>query len=289
MKRLYWFGFGLLVLLAGFTAVSAQPSGVKPVLTLERTACFGSCPIYAVSVYDDGTVVYQGERFVDVTGEQTTQIDPALVQQMVQAFVDAGYFDWNESYTEMFVSDMPSVITSVTKDGQTHRIERYDGDSSAPLLLPFLENWLDLMVNTAQWTGAQANPIRVPVGMDGPVATLQRDPCFGFCPVYNVAAFADGTIVYTGIANVDRIGVYQLSTDPLAIESVVMQAEATGYFGWNDAYDAMTITDQAYVTTSIRTDEQFKQILRYEGDANAPIGLTWVERSIDQLVTDATE
>lgn len=277
-----------LVLLLGVTAVSAQGPGAQIALTLERTACFGTCPIYSVTIYDDGTVVYEGERFVDVLGEQTSQIDPALVEQTVQAFADAGYFDWDESYTEMLVSDLPSVITSATREGVTHRIERYEGDSNAPFLLPFLENWLDIVANTAQWTGVTPNPVRVAFGSDGPVATLQRDPCFGFCPVYNVAVFADGTIVYTGIANVDRMGVHLLQTDPSAVESVVQRAELSGYFGWQDAYDQMTITDQAYVTTSIRTDDNFKQITRYEGDANAPIGLTWVEASIDQLVTDAT-
>ncbi|MFN8380258.1 MAG: DUF6438 domain-containing protein [Anaerolineae bacterium] len=287
MKRIQLIGIGLALLL-GAMAVSAQGTGAQVALTLERTACFGSCPIYSVTIYDDGTVVYQGERFVDVLGEQTSQIDPALVEQTVQMFADAGYFDWDDSYNEMLVTDLPSVITSAMRDGETHRIERYEGDSNAPFLLPFLENWLDLIANTAQWTGVQPDPVRVVFGNDGPVATLQRDPCFGFCPVYNVAIFADGTIVYTGIANVERMGVHLLQSDPMAVDSVVQRAVATGYFDWQDAYDQMTITDQSTVITSIRTDEAFKQITRYEGDANAPIGLTWVEDSIDQLVTDAT-
>ncbi|MBL8146228.1 MAG: hypothetical protein JNL34_07575 [Anaerolineae bacterium] len=276
-----------LALLLGAVAVSAQDASAKPALTLERTACFGSCPIYSVTIYDDGTVVYQGERYVDVTGEQTSQIDPATVQMAVEAFADAGYFEWDESYTDMYVTDLPSVISSVTRDGETHRIERYGGDGSAPLLLPFLENWIDIMANTAQWTGAQ--PGITSVGMDPPVITLERTPCFGFCPTYNVAAFADGTLVYTGIANVERIGVYELHTDPLAVESVIQRAQATGYFGWQDAYDQMVITDQPTVITSLQSADQFKQITRYGGDANAPVGLLWVEDSIDQLVTDAAQ
>ena len=286
MQLLKFATLGLALLLSA-AAISAQDAKPQPALTLERTACFGSCPIYTVAIYDDGTVVYQGERFVDVTGEQTSQIDPATVQMAVEAFADAVYFEWDESYTAMYVTDLPSVISSVTRDGATHRIERYAGDSSAPLLLPFLENWIDILANTAQWTGAQ--PGITSVGMNPPVITLERTPCFGFCPTYSVAAFADGTLVYTGIANVERIGVYELYTDPLAVESVIQRAQATGYFDWQDAYDQMNITDQPTVITSIQTPSNYKQITRYGGDANAPVGLTWVEDSIDQLVLDAAQ
>ena len=31
------------------------------VITLERTACFGTCPIYTITIYGDGRVVYDGE------------------------------------------------------------------------------------------------------------------------------------------------------------------------------------------------------------------------------------
>ncbi len=288
MKALRYAGM-LIALLLSTVAVSAQNTSPAVALTLERTACFGSCPIYTVTIYDDGTVVYQGERFVAVTGEQTTEIDPATVDIMVEAFADAGYFGWDEAYDTMFVSDMPTVITSVTRDGETHRIERYEGDDSAPLLLPFLENWLDIMANTAQWTSVQPDPVRIVMGSNGPVATLQRTPCFGFCPVYNVAVFEDGTLVYTGIANVERMGVSELHTDPLAVESVIQRAQYAGYFDWQDSYEQQLITDQATVITSLRTDDAWKQITRYGGDPNAPVGLVWVEDSIDQLVTDAVQ
>lgn len=286
MKSLQLLGIGL-VLLLGLTAVSAQSPGAQVALTLERTACFGSCPIYTVAIYDDGTVVYNGERFVDVTGEQTSQLEPETVQMMVQTFADAGYFGWDEAYDAMTVSDLPTVITSVTRNGEKHQIVRYMGDNSAPLALPYLEVWLDLMANTAQWTGTQPDVYGINLGMESPVATLERTPCFGFCPTYSVAIYPDGTLVYTGIANVERLGVYVLHTEDFAVESLIQQAEIFGYFGWQDAYDQMVMTDQASAITSFRTETQYKRITRYGGDPNAPLGLTWLEDSIDQLAVNA--
>lgn len=274
----------LALLLLPFSAIGAQDTQADAVITLERTACFGACPIYTVSILADGTVLYNGERFVDVEGEQAGQIEPETVAEMVEAFEAAGYFEWDEEYTDMRVSDLPYITTSVTRDGETHTIRRYAGDDNAPLALPFLEIWIDLVANTAQWTGVTPDISSALYSMNQPVITLQRDPCFGFCPVYTVAVFEDGTIVYTGIANVDNPGVHIYQADPSAVDSVTHRAELSGYFDWEDSYETMMVTDQSTVITSIQREDQYKRIVRYSGDPNAPVGLTWVEDSIDVLV-----
>lgn len=274
----------LILLVMSFTVINAQESDVKPVITLQRTPCFGTCPVYTISIFADGTVVYNGENHVTVTGEQTSQIDPATVELMVKAFEDAGYFDWKEAYDMMNVTDLPGVITSVTRDGETHQINRYTGDYTAPLALPFLEQWIDIMTTSNLWTGAQTDPGSISNGTDTAVLTMQRLACFGGCPVDNVAIFADGTVVYTGIANVDAMGVHVYQTDALTVESIAFRAQALGYFDWQAAYDHQVMTDQATVITSVRWEDQFQQITRYDGDPNAPVGLVWVEDLITDLV-----
>ena len=276
-----------VVMMLGAASAYAQDES-KVAITLERTACFGSCPIYTISILENGDVIYNGEKFVDVTGEQKSQLEPETVAAMVKAFEEAGYFDWKEAYDTMTVTDMPYIITSVTRNGETHRITRYVGDSSAPLELAFLERWIDQMTNSQMWTGVQSDLLNIPFGSDAPVVTLERSACFGKCPVYNIVIFEDGTVVYTGIANVDKIGVSTLKTDASAVESVIQRAKALGYFDWQDSYDQMVMTDQVTVTTSIRSEDQTKQIARYNGDPNAPVGLVWVEESIDQLLTNAS-
>lgn len=280
--------FAILMILCmlGVASVHAQENKPNPVITLERTACFGSCPIYTISIFENGDVIYNGEKFVDVTGEQKSQIDPATVALMVKAFEDAGYFDWKEAYDTMTVTDLPSAITSVTRNGETHKIVRYAGDNSAPLALPFLEQWIDMMTNSQLWTGAQSNIANISNGMNTPSITLQRDACFGTCPVYNAALFEDGTIVYTGIAHVKQIGVQVLKADPLAVSAIIQKAIALGYFDWEDSYTKRVMTDQSTVTSSIQMEDQFKQIVRYNGDPNAPVGLVWIEENIDQLLTN---
>src|SRR5690606_14256171 len=86
----------LLTLLSALTV--AQESENTIALSLSRTACFGTCPVYTLTVYQDGTVVYEGENHVDMTGIQTTTIDPETVQQLIDGFIEAGYLDWDNDY-----------------------------------------------------------------------------------------------------------------------------------------------------------------------------------------------
>lgn len=122
-------------------------------ITLERTACFGACPIYTVSIDGNGRIVYNGLDFVTATGEQTAQIDPQQVQELIDFMINGDYFELEDAYTNRFVTDMPSAITSLTVDGKMKRIDHYFGDDAAPLILQQVENRIDTVANTSQWTG----------------------------------------------------------------------------------------------------------------------------------------
>lgn len=277
-----------LLMLLTIVAVPAAAQGTESnaVITLERTACHGNCPVYTVTILADGTVMYEGTDFVSVTGEQSSAIAPETVAAMVEAFQNAGYFEWNKAYETQAVSDLATITTSVTRSGSTHTIVRYAGDPSAPLALPFLEQWIDVMSNTALWTGVTPDISTISNGTDTPLVTLQHEPNFGLGPVYNVAAYADGKVIFMGIANVTEIGVQVVETDAAIITGIAQIAQLFGYFDWQDSYEERIMTDQATIITSIRWEDQFKRIVRYDGDPNAPIGLVRIEGNIDQLVTD---
>lgn len=262
----------------------AQEASSEVVVTLERAACRGTCPVYSVNILDDGTINYEGENFVEISGTQNSQIDPETVQLMIEAFEDAGYFDWNDEYTTQNVTDLPTVTTSVTQDGTIHQIVRYAGDFSAPFMLPYLEQWIDEMANTQQWTGIPSAIANIPT-MELPALIIEHGECYGTCPVYKLAIYGDGTAVYMGIANVEDIGVYLLEVEPTAVIQIAEIAEIIGFSEWSDRYDSVFKTDQSTTITTIQTPDWTKSISRYGGDPNAPVGLIWIEDSIDQLLS----
>ena len=40
----------------------------EPFFTMQRTACYGTCPQYTVSIYHNGKITYNGDLFVDKIG-----------------------------------------------------------------------------------------------------------------------------------------------------------------------------------------------------------------------------
>ena len=120
-------------------------------ITLERTACFGTCPVYSLTISGDGTVVYVGEDFVQTKGVKETTINENAINQLVSEFEKADYFSLNDSYTAFGMSDMPTVNTSILIDGKTKAIRHYLGDRTAPEKLTELENKIDEIINSAQW------------------------------------------------------------------------------------------------------------------------------------------
>jgi hypothetical protein len=144
---------------SGTIGNTADPSTTQPhevMATLERTACFGSCPMYKVTVYRDGVVAYDGEMFVKQKGAHTGQITANEVADLDRAFGDAHYFDLADKYTNYEMTDMPSANTSYAQGGRTKSIEHYYGDSKAPEALSQLEDKIDTIIHIEQFIGTQA-------------------------------------------------------------------------------------------------------------------------------------
>lgn len=134
-------------------------AGTGPVLTLERTACFGGCPVYRVSASSSGVVTYQGTANVRRRGTDTTHIDPKLVTALLVELERAGYFTFANRYAlseptcRRHSTDSPTVISSATFRGRTKRIEHDYGCAGVPGALTLLENRIDEVLGTGRWTG----------------------------------------------------------------------------------------------------------------------------------------
>ncbi len=65
--------------------------GATVLATLERTGCYGECPVYRLTVNSDGSVVYVGTRWVKVLGRQVYNISQAQVAELQAAFERANF------------------------------------------------------------------------------------------------------------------------------------------------------------------------------------------------------
>jgi hypothetical protein len=155
MKRLISLLLGLSLAACGLGGPAATPDAAGAVITLERAACFGTCPIYKLTLHGDGRVEYLGGQYVAVIGPRTGAISPAQVQELLAAFNRAGYARLADAYTAP-ATDLPSTITSLTLNGQTKTVNNYGGcvidfPGKAPQALCDLETQIDTVTQSAQW------------------------------------------------------------------------------------------------------------------------------------------
>jgi Domain of unknown function (DUF6438) len=134
----------------------APPPAPAVVVTLERQACYGRCPIYTITIHGDGRVDYHGEHFVKVHGDNHAQLTQAQLADLDRAFAKADYFALADEYAGYDVTDMPTSITSYTHDGRTKTIKHYHGDQKAPQALYDLEAAIDQIAGTDRWIGTKA-------------------------------------------------------------------------------------------------------------------------------------
>jgi hypothetical protein len=132
---------------AGSTAIT--PFSVK----LTRDPCFGSCPIYSVTVHGDGRVVYVGTRFVAAAGTRRARISPAAVKRLRKGVSRARVFGLASRYDRSNVSDLPAARLTVRVGPRTKRIYHYFGDMGAPKRLWTLECLIDTVARTSRWVG----------------------------------------------------------------------------------------------------------------------------------------
>jgi len=129
---------------------------------MERTACFGSCPVYRVEIHADGTVLYHGQAYVGAQGDRESSVDPKRVTELFDRFRRDGFWDWESEYS-VLVTDMPSTILTLTGGGRTKRVRDHPSchgddprftsanDIHPPKELCELEKAVDDLAGTARW------------------------------------------------------------------------------------------------------------------------------------------
>jgi hypothetical protein len=170
-----WMRAFLAAACASFTATCARPASRGPSaagpsataeptsadsavrITLERGPCFGTCPVYSVTLDGSGAVLFEGRRFVADTGISTGKVPPARIDSLVAELTAGGYFDFADRYRagepgcERYATDLPSVNTEVRAGGRSKRIEHDHGCMEAPAALTALEGRIESVAGVARW------------------------------------------------------------------------------------------------------------------------------------------
>ncbi len=133
------------------------------IIRMERTGCFGSCPIYSLQLKGDGAVVYNGIANVYIRGELRTYVSRQQVADLLSDFNRIGFFRLPDSIEAGQTLHLDGKRVDVMKlqrnDLPNTRITLRVGDASksvvysetAPEALVRMAKRIDNMVNSARW------------------------------------------------------------------------------------------------------------------------------------------
>lgn len=132
---------------------------VDSVIYLERTACYGDCPVYRLALVSDGSVFFEGSQFTEERGLKKGVVDRSRFQVLVQQMVSSGFQTLRDEYIDdgcgQLMSDAPSVVVILRLGDQLKRVHHYHGCNGFPgegeLLA--LEDAIDSLTNSLPWIG----------------------------------------------------------------------------------------------------------------------------------------
>lgn len=119
--------------------------------------------------------------------------------------------------------------------------------------------------------------------------SLERQACYGFCPMYKVSVDSKGLVTYAGERFVKLKGTYKAQLTPSQLKRLYKALERAKLGQYKNEYKAMSVTDlpSAILKVSglkINAQQRSKTIDHYFGDRSAPESLTRLENELDALM-----
>jgi hypothetical protein len=115
--------------------------------SIERGACYGSCPTYKMYIYSDGSVDLIGTRAVDYIGTYTGHVKSEQMTALRDTAISIGFMDLEDRYDGQ-VTDLPGAKTSIVIDGVSKEVYRR---FNYPKRILHFERLFDAILNGNEW------------------------------------------------------------------------------------------------------------------------------------------
>ncbi|MFI5220137.1 MAG: DUF6438 domain-containing protein [Bacteroidia bacterium] len=128
-------------------SATATPVSADTVLlaSIERTPCFGRCPTYKTTIYQNGYVKYEGKQNVINIGIFTTQLNQQTIDELKKYITENNIYELPDKNVNPHIADFPGTFTEINLNGKYKRI--INTDPEAPKQLIEFEKFLDSLFN----------------------------------------------------------------------------------------------------------------------------------------------
>lgn len=159
---------GLLAMAFAACQARAAAGPDEVAIILERSACYGSCPAYRLTIHGDGRVYFTtGTKPVDavdavhrqfarssgvlVQGTHEDRVSPEAVGALVKQFEAVDFWHLSDKYRS-HVTDMPTNIVTLVVGDRKKTVIDYDGvEAGMPPAVQGLEDAIDRIAGVNRW------------------------------------------------------------------------------------------------------------------------------------------
>lgn len=119
-------------------------------ITLTRHGCYGSCPVYSVTLRADGSASYVGYEYVERIGSYHAQPYQFDFEKVANAIEELNFFELDNVYDEGWV-DAEVVSTTVVAGNCPSKTVTTYNSSEPPLELWSIDTLIDGVVSQIDW------------------------------------------------------------------------------------------------------------------------------------------
>ena len=132
------------------------------VIRIIHKPCYGTCPVYVVTLFDSGKTIFEGDRFVKTTGSASHQLSPETVRSLVSHFADSSFPRMDTFYSHghanclTYSTDQSGTITTVRLPTGVKSVYYNRGCATRPELAELTQNQQEVerAANVSEWVGA---------------------------------------------------------------------------------------------------------------------------------------
>jgi len=143
-----------MLLIIGLVACksSQQVTSDQVIIEMKKTPCLGTCPEYELTIFQDKRVVVEAKQHTPLgKGKYSSKLSDEQYDQLVQEFVSADFFEFEEEYTSS-ITDLPTTYLTFRHNGKEKKVMDYHG---APESLKNLEKQVHALIEELEWQSVE--------------------------------------------------------------------------------------------------------------------------------------
>ena len=124
--------------------LNEEELGIKVLISLSKTVCFGKCPAYNFSVFANNRALYEGIKDVERIGKFEAQVTKKDIEILMIKASKIGFFSLKNTYDNKYVTDLPTALTYLDYNGKEKKVIcRFECDVKIDKVNALLEEFIE--------------------------------------------------------------------------------------------------------------------------------------------------